>query len=284
VDRVVLVCHGVPAASGPEAALDITAEFAEHRPWQKQVRCTWDGKWLTLQADTENDPKGLGLMDEFSDCISAYIAAGFDGGITVQSVSPVVDNGVQPFFSRHRMATPRIYLVGVYIPTLDSERYCAFVDQEVSRQNPINFSDELKDFLKRVGREAEIVAMESEELEERREYFEQKFSGVAQVEVLVEDPGTGFSVGDFQQVNPDNPSPNWQVAWGEKFLTPDGSALIGEFEFNDLPVERSYRVVFFIHDWKQHLGLDSTYGPLTLVDPSPVPERLWQLAPYGLVD
>lgn len=94
MDRVVLVCHGVPAASGAEAALDITAEFAEHRPWQKQVRCTWDGKRLTLQADTENDPRGLGLMDEFSDCISAYIVEGFDGGIAVQSISPVVDNGV----------------------------------------------------------------------------------------------------------------------------------------------------------------------------------------------
>lgn len=182
------------------------------------------------------------------------------------------------------MKHPRISLVGIYIPTLDAERYRAFVNQEISRQNPINFSDELKDFLKRVGREDEIVAMEPEELEERREYFEQEFSGVAQVEVLVEDPDTTFSIGDFQQANPSKPSSSWQVAWAEKFLTPNGSALLGEYRFNELPVEKSYRVVFFIHDWKQHLGLNSTYGPLALVEPTPIPERLWQIAPYELVD
>jgi hypothetical protein len=182
------------------------------------------------------------------------------------------------------MAQPRISLIGVYIPTLDADRYRAFVDQEVSSQNPINFSDELKDFLKRVGRGDAIVALEPEELEERREYFEQEFGSVAQIEVLVEDPDSKFSVGDFQQVDPSIPSSRWQVAWAEKFLTPDGSELLGEYRFNDLPNERSYRVVFFIHDWKHHLGLNSSYGPLALVEPTPIPERLWQIAPFELVD
>lgn len=182
------------------------------------------------------------------------------------------------------MTQARVTLIGVYVPTLDAARYRAFVDEEVSRQNPINFSAELKDFLKRVGRETEIVALLPEELEERREYFEQEFSGVAQIEVLIEDPDDNFSVGDFQQVNLSIPSSRWQVAWGEKFLTADGSVLLGEYGFNNLPVERSYRVVFFIHDWKQQLGLNSTYGPLALVEPTPIPERLWQIAPYELVD
>lgn len=39
----------------------------------------------------EHDPKGLGLMDEFSDCISADIAEGFDGDTTVQSITPLPD-------------------------------------------------------------------------------------------------------------------------------------------------------------------------------------------------
>jgi len=89
MERVVLVCHGVPPSAGAEAAADITAEFRDHRPWQKQVVCTWDGTRLILQADTEHDPKGLGLMDEFSDCISAYITEGFDGDITVRSITPL---------------------------------------------------------------------------------------------------------------------------------------------------------------------------------------------------
>jgi hypothetical protein len=89
MDRIILMCHGVPASSGAEAAIDITREFEDHRRWQTNVVCTWDGQALKLQADTENDLKGLGLIDEFSDCISAYIAEGFDGEITVHSIVPL---------------------------------------------------------------------------------------------------------------------------------------------------------------------------------------------------
>lgn len=35
----------------------------------------------------------ISLMDEFSDCIAAYIAEGFDGDITVQSISPTAGDG-----------------------------------------------------------------------------------------------------------------------------------------------------------------------------------------------
>ena len=85
--RIILACNGVPPSAGSEAAVDITAEFSDHRPWQKNVVCTWDGARLLLQADAEHDSKGLGLMDEFSDCISAYIRDGFDGNITVESIA-----------------------------------------------------------------------------------------------------------------------------------------------------------------------------------------------------
>jgi hypothetical protein len=86
--RILLSCSGVPAAAGPQAAKDITAEFAEHRPWYKRVQCTWDGSRLLLQADNENDTDGIALIDEFSDCLSAYITELFDGDIRVESVSP----------------------------------------------------------------------------------------------------------------------------------------------------------------------------------------------------
>jgi len=182
------------------------------------------------------------------------------------------------------MMAPRIQVIGVYSPTVDMPRYRAFVSEQVAKQNPINFSDELKAFLRRVGREADIVALSPEELQERREYFEQEFSGVAQVEVLVEYPDARFSVADFKQVNPAVPESRSQVAWNEQFLTPDGSRSLGEFRFNQLPSESSYRIVFFIHSWNQNLGLASTYGPLSLVPISAIPERLWQLAPFELVD
>jgi len=182
------------------------------------------------------------------------------------------------------MRQPNIHLIGVCSPTIDRARYNAFVDEQVARQNPINFSQELKDFLKRVGRESEIVALPAQELQERREYFEQEFSGVAQVEVRVENPDEHFNVGDFQQIDPSLPKTRWQVAWSEVFLSPDGEQLLGQYHFNERPAESVYRVAFFIHAWRHQLGLNSTYGPLTLVPQSPIPERLWRLAPFELVD
>jgi hypothetical protein len=90
VYKVVLSCNGVPREAGAEAATDITKEFAEHRPWHQNVSCTWDGSRLLLSAENDYDPKGCALMDEFSDCISAYIVSGFDGDIKVESV--VIDD------------------------------------------------------------------------------------------------------------------------------------------------------------------------------------------------
>ena len=84
--RVVLSCSGVPTDAGAEAATDITREFAEHRPWHQNVSCTWDGSRLILSAENDYDPDGVALMDEFSDCLAAYITAGFDGEIRVETV------------------------------------------------------------------------------------------------------------------------------------------------------------------------------------------------------
>ena len=77
----------MPVSAGARAAQDITKEFAEHRPWYRNAKCTWDGSRLLLQADNENDGDGLALSDEFSDCLSAYITEPFDGEIRVESIS-----------------------------------------------------------------------------------------------------------------------------------------------------------------------------------------------------
>jgi len=94
--RIVLICEGVPSAAGAEAATDITAEFEQHRPWHTNVQCSWDGVRLTLQADNDYDPEGLALQDEFSDCICAYIAGGFDGNIIVASATSIGVASAQP--------------------------------------------------------------------------------------------------------------------------------------------------------------------------------------------
>ena len=85
--KVVLSCSGVPAKEAAEAATEITAEFREHRPWHENVSCTWDGARLVLSAENDYDSDGSALMDEFSDCISAYVESGFDGQLKVESVA-----------------------------------------------------------------------------------------------------------------------------------------------------------------------------------------------------
>jgi hypothetical protein len=70
--HVVLECE-FPESAGPEqATIDIAEEFLE-RPWHKNVRCTWDGRALRLEADNDYDDDGLALLDEFSDAIVACV-------------------------------------------------------------------------------------------------------------------------------------------------------------------------------------------------------------------
>lgn len=61
----------------------IQQEFGEHRTHHKNVVCTYTNGELVLTAENDFDPNGLALMEEFSDCISAYIAELFDGEIRV---------------------------------------------------------------------------------------------------------------------------------------------------------------------------------------------------------
>lgn len=84
--KITLTCYGVPKAAGLEAAIDITKEFSEHRKWHTNVSCQWDGERLVLEAENDHDPNGLALLDEFSDCISAYITEPFDGDIKVENI------------------------------------------------------------------------------------------------------------------------------------------------------------------------------------------------------
>lgn len=90
--RVVLACGGIPKSAGAEAATDIAKEFAEHRPWHTNVSCTWDGSRLILSADNDYDRDGLASMDEFSDCLAAYIAEGFDEEIQIESITEVAND------------------------------------------------------------------------------------------------------------------------------------------------------------------------------------------------
>ena len=93
--RVTLVCFGLPPAAGEVAATDIAREFADHRKWQNRVTCEWDGTRLILRAENDFDKTGLATLDEFGDCISAYISDPGDSQITIESVCELAsDTGI----------------------------------------------------------------------------------------------------------------------------------------------------------------------------------------------
>jgi hypothetical protein len=88
--RIILRWDEVPPEKGARAAVAIANDFRE-RPWHKNVICTWDEKTysLVLQAENDFDDKGLALMDEFSDEISACVKDAGDGNISVVSISKI---------------------------------------------------------------------------------------------------------------------------------------------------------------------------------------------------
>jgi hypothetical protein len=85
--RTVLCADGILPAEGAEAAADIAKEFNEVRtPRYTNATCTFADGVLTLSCDHDGwDADGLNLMDELSDCISAFIKTTNDGDIWVAS-------------------------------------------------------------------------------------------------------------------------------------------------------------------------------------------------------
>jgi hypothetical protein len=87
--RAVLAYYGVAADEGAEAAREITKEFAEHRKHYRNCICAFEKGTLVLSCESDFDPLGLNLMDEFSDCISAYIKTTSDGDLRLISSEKV---------------------------------------------------------------------------------------------------------------------------------------------------------------------------------------------------
>lgn len=71
--KITIRAGGIDPGVGPTAAADIENEFRKHRPWHERVTCTFADETLTLVAINDFDSNGLALLDEFSDCLSAYI-------------------------------------------------------------------------------------------------------------------------------------------------------------------------------------------------------------------
>lgn len=83
--RVVATCYS-PVQDGGLAARMITQEFAAHRLHHHNVHCSFSDGMFTLIAENDFDAKGLALLDEFADCMSAY-TEGIYSDMKVKSVT-----------------------------------------------------------------------------------------------------------------------------------------------------------------------------------------------------
>ncbi|UCI08869.1 hypothetical protein [Mesorhizobium sp. B1-1-8] len=82
--KITIECLDVASGPGPQAAIDIEQEFRAHRTWHERPSCSYaDGK-LLLVACNNFDADGRALLDEFWDCLAAYL--GQHGAMQILSV------------------------------------------------------------------------------------------------------------------------------------------------------------------------------------------------------
>lgn len=82
--RIRLSCTDINTSVGETAAREIQSEFRDRRPWHQDVSCRFEQGTLTLCATNDFDKAGLALLDEFGDCLSAYLKE--HGKVSVLSV------------------------------------------------------------------------------------------------------------------------------------------------------------------------------------------------------
>ncbi len=125
--------------------------------------------------------------------------------------------------------------------------------------------------------------MSEEQRAEAEEQCREQLSSIVLVEALIENRDERFSVFDFTQPQDGVAKDNWQVAYGEAFLTLDGNSLLVE-RWNEAPETGDLHVAFFLHFWDETKPLFTSYGELTCPSVSEMPERLRTLVPYEPLD
>lgn len=103
------------------------------------------------------------------------------------------------------------------------------------------------------------------------------------VEVRSDAPPSELDVGAFTQEDPAQPRESWQAPWMERWLDPNGEAILTD-EFDPPPRGLAEsRLVFFMHFLSFDRPLLTPTGPVDLPSPTPLPPRLSD-ASYEPVD
>lgn len=99
----------------------------------------------------------------------------------------------------------------------------------------------------------------------------------AMFEVEVTDNSQKFYASDFSNLV------TGLCGWEPAYLSLDGESVIADGVWISSEI-KSFRVVFYIHEWEELGRLSGPTGELSLPPFSAAPARLWRLAPYSCVD
>lgn len=103
------------------------------------------------------------------------------------------------------------------------------------------------------------------------------------VEIIFEEEICDFDCGEITQEIRNQDKLDWQTAYDEKYLNPDGTKIIGD-DFDQPKELVSFRIVFFFHYLDISKPLISQYGLINLTEIKELPERLKKLIEYREVD
>jgi hypothetical protein len=164
-----------------------------------------------------------------------------------------------------------IRVIGSHLPRLDPKGINDYIANDI---------DQYKSFWReRIERDNDSWSLE--ELEERAiEIAEQLSSDLhacALFELEVKGNEQRFYASDFYNVA------TTLAGWEPVYLELDGETIISDGSWLP-PQHRDFRVAFYVHEWGESDRLTGPTGELELTQYTQVPERLWRLAPYALVD
>ena len=158
-------------------------------------------------------------------------------------------------------------VVGAHLPRLSPERLARYVAEDKWRYINVSVPDlRSKGILKNYT--DHYVLERAEELAEQTTH---ELQHAALFEIEVTENNGAFDVSAIE------------AAWEPTFLSPDGTAPLEGLGLSQDKAS-TFRVAFWVHDWNERSALVGPNGPLQLPQFSPVPERLWMLAPFALVD
>jgi hypothetical protein len=159
-----------------------------------------------------------------------------------------------------------VAIIGAHLPRLDQGRLAKYVADEEARYVNVAVPElRAKGFLKHIS--DQDVRARAEEIAEEMQY---ELERAALFELEVRSADQPFDIASIEE------------AWEPAYITADGEQLLEQVGLS--PSTASvYRVAFWVHNWKG-TKLGGLAGIGDIPPCSPVPERLWRLAPYALVD